>query len=147
MLLGAATASAVWNGNSCTALRTEHGKIGVFSTLISDLVLLTLMLFGLLRWKSARQTCGLWWFLYTQVFAPCTHSLILTDAIRRAWRGYSWSLLLRSPLQCVYSATHDRPQKFNSVLGFHYLGSEWCVTSFERARVLHSMHPGFGRPP
>ena len=51
MVLGAGAATAVWDGNSCTALRTEHGKIGVFSTLISDLVLLILMLFGLLRWE------------------------------------------------------------------------------------------------
>ncbi|KAF8482531.1 hypothetical protein DFH94DRAFT_727832 [Russula ochroleuca] len=27
------------------------------------------MLFGLLRWKSARQRCGLWWFPYTQGLA------------------------------------------------------------------------------
>lgn len=64
----AATSKAVWNGNSCTVLGTEHGKIAIFSTLISDLVLLVLVLAGLLRWKSARRRCGMWWFMCTQGF-------------------------------------------------------------------------------
>jgi len=64
----AATSVAVWNGNSCTVLRTEHGKIAIFSTLASDLVLLVLMIAGLLRWKNARRIYGIWWFLCTQGF-------------------------------------------------------------------------------
>jgi hypothetical protein len=68
LLSGAATARAFWNGNSCTVFDTERTKIGIFSTLVSDFVLLTLMLVGLLRWKNAQQTCGVWWFLCTQVY-------------------------------------------------------------------------------
>ncbi|KAF8499629.1 hypothetical protein F5888DRAFT_1684101 [Russula emetica] len=104
-IYSATTASAGWHGNICMALRTEHGGIGVISTLISDFVLLILMLFGLLRWKGTQEKCGLWWFLYTQVVSSSTWSSILTDAIHRAWRGWCWSLLLRFPLQCVCSAT------------------------------------------
>ncbi|KAH9985803.1 hypothetical protein BJV74DRAFT_550991 [Russula compacta] len=62
----AATSSAVWSGEFCTAVRTEHSKIGVFSTFVSDLVLLVLMLAGLHRWKDAREGFGIWWFLRTQ---------------------------------------------------------------------------------
>ncbi|KAI0256381.1 hypothetical protein BJV78DRAFT_461835 [Lactifluus subvellereus] len=65
-IYSAATARAFWNGDSCTAFDTERTKTGIFSTFVSDLVLLILMLVGLLRWKNARQTCGVWWFLCTQ---------------------------------------------------------------------------------
>ena len=83
MLLGATTASAAWDVKDCSALRTEHGEIGVLSTLISDFVLLMLMLFGLLRWKTSEERGGLWWFLYTQVVTSSTWSSTLTDAIYR----------------------------------------------------------------
>jgi len=67
----AVTSEAIWNGegnHTCAVLRTERGRIGVISTLISDLVILVLMLVGLLRWKNARQRFGIWWFLFTQGF-------------------------------------------------------------------------------
>jgi hypothetical protein len=54
------------------ALRTEHGEIGVLSTLISDFALLILMLFGLLRWKNTQEKCGIWWLMYLQVVEPST---------------------------------------------------------------------------
>jgi len=52
--LGTAISRAVWNDDakSCIVLHTEWGRIGILSTLMSDLVLLVLMLFGLLRWKT-----------------------------------------------------------------------------------------------
>lgn len=68
-IYSATIASAVWHGNICMALRTEHGEIGILSTLISDFVLLMLMLFGLLRWKGTQERGGIWWFLYTQGLA------------------------------------------------------------------------------
>ena len=72
VLLGATRASAVWDDDVCVALRTEHGAIGVISTLITDFSLLILMIFGLLRWKSTQKKRGLWWFLYTQVVTSST---------------------------------------------------------------------------
>jgi hypothetical protein len=68
LLSGGATARAIWNGDSCVVVNAEHTKIAVFSTFISDLALLLLMLIGLLRWKN-RQRCGIWWFMCTQVAA------------------------------------------------------------------------------
>lgn len=64
----AATSEAVWDedAESCRALCTENNRISVFTTFMSDLVLLGLMLLGLLRWKNARQRYGIWWFLCTQ---------------------------------------------------------------------------------
>jgi len=43
-----------------------HTRIGIFSTFITDLVLLVLMLSGILRWKGAHGRGGLWWLMYTQ---------------------------------------------------------------------------------
>jgi len=64
----AVTSRAVWDedAESCGARHTEHNRIAVFTTLMLDLVLLTLMLLGLLRWKNGRQRSGIWWYLYTQ---------------------------------------------------------------------------------
>jgi hypothetical protein len=72
--LGTVISRAVWDDDagSCIVLRTERGRIGIFSTLMSDLVLLVLMLFGLLRWKDARRRrSGTWWYLWTQVVISC----------------------------------------------------------------------------
>ncbi|KAH9979050.1 hypothetical protein BGW80DRAFT_713106 [Lactifluus volemus] len=60
-----ATARAIWDGDSCIVVNAEHTKIAVFSTFISDIALLFLMLIGLLRWKNC-QRCGVWWFMCTQ---------------------------------------------------------------------------------
>lgn len=76
MPLGAAISRAVWDDDaeSCTVLRTDRGRIGILSTLMSDLVLLILMLFGLLRWKDAwRRRDGIWWYLCTQVVIHVEH--------------------------------------------------------------------------
>lgn len=67
MLLGAATSSGFWTGVNCAIRRTQHTVISILSTFITDLVLLSLMLIGVLRWKEARQKGGVWWVLYTQV--------------------------------------------------------------------------------
>jgi hypothetical protein len=69
MPLGATEAIAVWNAlfEICQALHIETARISMFSTLVSDLVLLILMFVGLLRWGHSRQRYGMWWFLYTQV--------------------------------------------------------------------------------
>jgi hypothetical protein len=48
-------------------LHTEHTKISVLTTFISDFLLLTLMLVGVLRWNEARERGSVWWLLYTQV--------------------------------------------------------------------------------
>jgi hypothetical protein len=43
-------------------------RISIITMFIADLVLLSLMLFGVLRWKQARLTGGgIWQVMYTQV--------------------------------------------------------------------------------
>ena len=43
-------------------------RISVIAVFIADLVLLSLMLFGVLRWEQARLTGGgIWQVMYTQV--------------------------------------------------------------------------------
>jgi len=42
-------------------------RISFFTSYTTELVLLTLMLFGVLRWKEARQRDGIWQLMYTQV--------------------------------------------------------------------------------
>jgi len=41
-------------------------RVTIYSSFVADLVLLSLMLFGLLRWKEARMG-GIWQVMYTQV--------------------------------------------------------------------------------
>ncbi|KAI0256382.1 hypothetical protein BJV78DRAFT_1278883 [Lactifluus subvellereus] len=63
------TSRGYWTGSICAIQHTEHTKISIFSTFITDLILLALMLIGLLRWQEARQRGGIWWLLYTQGLA------------------------------------------------------------------------------
>jgi hypothetical protein len=44
-----------------------NDRIVVIASYSTDLVLLTLMLLGVFRWKEARLTGGIWWIMYTQV--------------------------------------------------------------------------------
>ena len=44
-----------------------NDRIVAIASYITDLVLLTLMLFGVFRWKEARRTGGIWSLMYTQV--------------------------------------------------------------------------------
>jgi hypothetical protein len=66
---GAATSRGFWTGSFCATGHTEHTKISIFSTFITDLILLTLMLIGILRWGrgTSRRTGGILSLLYTQV--------------------------------------------------------------------------------
>jgi hypothetical protein len=50
-------------------------RITIFSSFITDLVLLSLMMIGILRWKHARQTGGIWRVMYTQVGISCIATL------------------------------------------------------------------------
>ena len=42
-------------------------RVTILSSLITDIVLLSLMLIGVLRWKKARLTGGIWRVMYQQV--------------------------------------------------------------------------------
>jgi hypothetical protein len=42
----------------------------IFSTFVTDLVLLALMLVGVLRWRMAGEMGGIWWVLFAQVSIP-----------------------------------------------------------------------------
>jgi len=57
------------SNTSCIIENSLHNRTSVFSTFITDLVLLVLMLVGVLRWKNARRTSGIWQLLYTQGIA------------------------------------------------------------------------------
>ncbi|KAH9048280.1 hypothetical protein EDB84DRAFT_1557074 [Lactarius hengduanensis] len=60
------TLRSAWTGKLCSILYTDHGRISVLSTFITDLILLVLMLAGLKRWKNAPKSCGIWRLLRTQ---------------------------------------------------------------------------------
>jgi hypothetical protein len=79
VLSGVATSRGYWTGINCGLVHTEHTKISIFTTLITDVILLTLMLIGVLRWKESREKGGVWWLLYTQVSPshPAGTTLIL----------------------------------------------------------------------
>jgi len=65
-IYSAVTSQGYWTGSICAIQHTEHTKISIFSTFITDLILLALMLIGVLRWQEARRKGGVWWLLYTQ---------------------------------------------------------------------------------
>ncbi|KAI9447245.1 hypothetical protein F5148DRAFT_727060 [Russula earlei] len=50
----------------CVVENTLHLRISIFSTFITDLAFLVLMLVGVLRWKKAGWNSGIWSLLYTQ---------------------------------------------------------------------------------
>ncbi|KAH9021229.1 hypothetical protein EDB84DRAFT_1580928 [Lactarius hengduanensis] len=60
------TLRSAWNDSFCVILHTDHGRISVFSTFTTDLILLVLMLAGLKCWKNAPKSCGIWRLLRTQ---------------------------------------------------------------------------------
>jgi len=77
------TARGHRDGGRCIFDHILHARIGIFSTFITDLVLLVLMLSGILRWKGAHGRGGLWWLMYTQVsFAHPTLISLLMLTIR-----------------------------------------------------------------
>jgi hypothetical protein len=55
-------------------------RITILSSLITDTSLLSLMLFGVLRWKKARLMGGIWGLMYTQVGIPIPMWPLLTIA-------------------------------------------------------------------
>lgn len=54
-------------GAVCEIGNIVDARITFITSYTAELVLLTLMLFGVLRWKEARQMDGLWRLMYTQV--------------------------------------------------------------------------------
>ncbi|KAF8273282.1 hypothetical protein EI94DRAFT_1297673 [Lactarius quietus] len=56
-------------GSECAIQDTYHSRISIFSTLASDFLLLTLMIIGLLRWKEALQSGGIFQLMYAQGLA------------------------------------------------------------------------------
>ncbi|KAH9969917.1 hypothetical protein BC827DRAFT_1163984, partial [Russula dissimulans] len=50
-------------------IHLSHSNIIILSTFFTDLVLLSLMFAGLLRWRNSRRRGGIWWTLYTQGLA------------------------------------------------------------------------------
>lgn len=64
---GIVTSEGVWTGSFCIAQHTVHDRLSIFSTFITDLILLSLMLFGVLRWKDAQRRGGIVRLLCKQV--------------------------------------------------------------------------------
>jgi hypothetical protein len=57
-------------GTFCEVDHIADIRITILSSLITDVVLLSLMLIGVLRWKKARLTGGIWRIMYQQVRIP-----------------------------------------------------------------------------
>jgi len=53
-------------GDACVPIHSSRLSIIVLSAFITDLILLSLMLAGILRWHNIRRRGGMWWLLYTQ---------------------------------------------------------------------------------
>jgi hypothetical protein len=50
----------------CDIYHLLHTRVTIYTSFITDVVLLSLMLFGVLRWKEAR-IGGIWQIMYKQV--------------------------------------------------------------------------------
>ncbi len=72
MFPGTVKSRGHWTGSECVIQDTFHSNISIFSTLAIDLLFLTLMLVGLLRWKGTLQGGGIFQLMYAQVdlFSP-----------------------------------------------------------------------------
>ncbi|KAF8261450.1 hypothetical protein EI94DRAFT_798114 [Lactarius quietus] len=57
---------STWTDRSCIILHPNYSKISVLSAFLTDLILLVLMLIGLMRWKNAPQSSGVWRLLRNQ---------------------------------------------------------------------------------
>ena len=55
------------NGALCEVDHIVDARIALFPSFIIELVLLSLMLFGVLRWKQDNMSGGIWQVVYTQV--------------------------------------------------------------------------------
>ena len=66
MSLAAAKSDGQRIGDFCNLRHTVDTRVSIVSTVITDVVLLALMLFGILRWKGVWNG-SIWWLLYTQV--------------------------------------------------------------------------------
>jgi hypothetical protein len=64
--------------NFCIVDHILDTRVTIFTTFITGLILLCLMLFGVLRWKHARQMSGIWRIMYTQVGISGIALLVLT---------------------------------------------------------------------
>jgi len=53
--------------NFCDVDHILDTRITIYSSFITDLTYLSLMLIGVLRWKHARQMGGIWRVMYSQV--------------------------------------------------------------------------------
>jgi hypothetical protein len=62
-----ATAHAYWNGAFCELDRVVDIEITFFSSFITDILLLSLLLLGAWRWKADHMKGGIWGLMYTQV--------------------------------------------------------------------------------
>jgi hypothetical protein len=67
MLSVAATSRGHWTDGSCVIDNLLNSRLSLSATFISDLVLITVMISGVLRWKGTHGIGGTWWLLYKQV--------------------------------------------------------------------------------
>lgn len=90
--------------NVCGVLDTQRSKKTILATLVTDLVLLFTMLFGLLRLRRHGTMFGLGQLLWKQVGNEVSRSPWSLIIFRyRVWFGSSRRPLRKSPLQSVRS--------------------------------------------
>jgi hypothetical protein len=65
-------------GSFCEVDHIADIRITILSSFLTDASLLSLMLFGVLRWKNAGLVGGIWGLMYTQVGIPIPMWLLLT---------------------------------------------------------------------
>ena len=131
MLLGVATSRGNWTGSICAIQHTEHIKISIFSTFSTDLILVTLMLVGVLRWREPRQNGRTWWLLYTQVSpSHLTRATLIyksTPSIGLGMGCCSHTCRSASRSGCIHSSTDLVHMPYGRSPDFHYSGFKWCV--------------------
>ena len=70
---GSVTLRSAWGGGTCMVSNTDDNKINVLSTFGTDVILLVLMLSGLMRWKNAPKSWGIWRVFRMQVSITHPH--------------------------------------------------------------------------
>jgi hypothetical protein len=74
------------DGTACYYDHILDTRSVLFASFITDLVLLSLMLFGVLRWKQDNLTGGIWHLMYTQVGPSHLTVTVLTMPLDRGHR-------------------------------------------------------------
>jgi hypothetical protein len=125
-------------GSLCAIEHTVNTRISIFSTFITDLVLLTLMLVGVLRWRKVRMAGGILSLMYTQ--ASVRHLTLILLMLTDSGIGYCLACNFHTCRSAPSGTFLHSSDTFGVNIqrwppGFHYLESERCVTLLSTARL------------